>query len=53
MILVDKNIRKKVEQENLISENYNENNLNCVSYDLTVDIISSQMKLFLLKQKKR
>lgn len=39
MILVDKNIRKKVEQENLISENYNENNLNCVSYDLTVDKI--------------
>ena len=42
MILVDKNIRKKVEQENLISENYNENNLNCVSYDLTVDKILAE-----------
>lgn len=39
MILVDKNIRKRIEQENLISEYFDINNLNCVSYDLTVDKI--------------
>lgn len=37
MFLVDKNITKRVIQDNLISENFNQDNVNCVSYDLTVD----------------
>lgn len=44
MILVDKNIIARVEQDNLIAENYNPNNINCVSYDLTVDKILTNSK---------
>lgn len=39
MILVDKNIKERVEKDKLIAVNYNENNVNCVSYDLSVDKI--------------
>ncbi|MCH5296458.1 MAG: hypothetical protein J1E85_02185 [Ruminococcus sp.] len=39
MILVDKNIKERVESDKLIAVNYNENNVNCVSYDLSVDKI--------------
>lgn len=44
MILVDKNIIARIEQDNLIAENYNPNNVNCVSYDLTVDKILTNDK---------
>lgn len=39
MILVDKNIRSRVEAGELIIEEYNESNVNCISYDLTIDKI--------------
>lgn len=39
MILVDKNIREYVQQNLLISQGYQEDNLNGVSYDLTLDYI--------------
>ena len=39
MILVDKEIRKKVSEQQLILSDYNEKNLNGVSYDLTLDQI--------------
>lgn len=43
MILVDKQIRDLVKNEMLIVYGYKEENLNCVSYDLTIDkIISSK-----------
>lgn len=45
MILVDKNIIERVEQDNLIAENYNQNNVNCISYDLTVDKILTKDKI--------
>lgn len=44
MILVDKNIKERVRQDNLIEDNYNESNVNCVSYDLTVDKIITEDK---------
>lgn len=44
MILVDKNIIERVRQDKLIEDNYNENNVNCVSYDLTVDKIITEDK---------
>jgi deoxycytidine triphosphate deaminase len=39
MILVDKNIKELVNENKLIVSNYNEDNLGCVSYDLTLDKI--------------
>lgn len=39
MILVDKNIKARIEQDGLITNYYDKNNINCVSYDLTIDII--------------
>ena len=42
MILVDKQIKELVNNGMLIVSGYDENNLGCVSYDLTIDkIISS------------
>lgn len=39
MILVDKNIKELAENGLLIVKNYKEENVNCVSYDLTLDLI--------------
>lgn len=39
MILVDKNIKSLVAQGKLIKEGYKDENLGCVSYDLTIDFI--------------
>lgn len=39
MILVDKDIKRYVEQQQLILSGYTEDNLNGVSYDLTVDTV--------------
>ena len=42
MILVDKQIRELVNNGMLIVTGYDENNLGCVSYDLTIDKIISK-----------
>lgn len=42
MILVDKQIRELVNNGMLIVTGYDENNLGCVSYDLTIDKIISE-----------
>jgi len=39
MILVDKDIKRYVEQQQLILSGYTEDNLNGISYDLTVDTV--------------
>jgi len=39
MILVDKNIKTLVANGSLIVSGYNENNVNGVSYDLTIDVV--------------
>lgn len=37
MILVDKNIKELANNQKLIISGYNEDNVNCISYDLTLD----------------
>lgn len=39
MVLVDKEIKKRILNNELISEGYLEDNVGCISYDLTVDYI--------------
>lgn len=39
MILVDKDIKKRVHDNQLIIAEYNESNVNSISYDLTLDIV--------------
>lgn len=39
MILVDRNIKDLISKKELIVENYNPENLGCVSYDLTINCI--------------
>lgn len=39
MILVDKNIKELVKQDKLITKGYKEENVNSISYDLTIDTI--------------
>lgn len=41
MILVDKSIKERVAKGELIVENYNDSNLNSISYDLTLESIVS------------
>ena len=54
MILVDKNIKELVKSGLLIVSNYKEENVNCVSYDLTLDSIqleNKEEKEYILKPK--
>ena len=54
MILVDKNIKELVKNDMLIVTNYKEENVNCVSYDLTVDSVvieNKEEKEYILKPK--
>lgn len=39
MILVDKDIKERILNNELIVAGYNDNNLNGVSYDLTIDVV--------------
>ncbi len=45
MILVDKDIEKYVENKKLIISNYNKDNVNCISYDLTLNYILDSEKI--------
>lgn len=54
MILVDKNIKELAKSGMLIVSNYKEENVNCVSYDLTLDSIlvdNKEEKEYILKPK--
>ncbi len=42
MILIDKNIKQRIDNNELIIEGYNPDNLNGISYDLTIDYICSK-----------
>ena len=44
MILVDKQIKELVKNDMLIVTGYDENNVGCISYDLTIDNIISSKK---------
>lgn len=53
MILVDKNIKELAKSGMLIVSNYKEENVNCVSYDLTLDsiLVDNEEKEYTLKPK--
>lgn len=54
MILVDKNIKELVKNDLLIVNNYNEENVGAISYDLTIDTIideENEKEEFTLKPK--